>query len=404
MRPLRVLHVTPYSAEAWGYGGIPRLADSLARGLARRGHEVTVCATDVCDSSTRLHSNDVRARYRAWPPTRTRDGVVLRVFPNVSNRLAYQTQLFIPIGLGKYLRRSAGTFDVAHLHACRNLPGAIAARHLRKAGVPYVLAPNGTALRLERRLFAKRVFDVAVGTRLVHDAARVIAVSDAECRQLQRVGVDGDAVRLIPNPIDLDEFTPPPSRGGLRCRGIPPGAPIVLFLGQLTPRKRIDVLIRAFARLRRSDSRLVIAGNDMGSEARARALVSALGLAERTCFTGLLRGRERLEALADADVVVYPSEHEIFGLVPLEALLSGTAVIVSDDSGCAEVVRGTGGGQLTPPGDVASVAAAIERVLDAPTAWRQMAADAAVRVRAAYGCGEVCARVDDLYREVVAAS
>src|SRR5262249_3172646 len=162
--PLRVLHVTPYSAEAWGYGGIPRLADSLPRGLARRGHEVTVCATDACDSSTRLHSNDVRARYRASPPARTPDGGVLRAFPNVSNRLAYQTQLFIPIGLGKYLRRSAGTFDVAHLHACRNLPGAIAARHLRKAGVPYVLAPNGTALRLERRLFAKRVFDVAVGT------------------------------------------------------------------------------------------------------------------------------------------------------------------------------------------------------------------------------------------------
>jgi glycosyltransferase involved in cell wall biosynthesis len=326
------------------------------------------------------------------------------VFPNVSNRLAYQTQLFIPIGLGKYLRRSAGTFDVAHLHACRNLPGAIAARHLRKAGVPYVLAPNGTALRLERRLLAKRVFDVAVGTRLVRGAARVIAVSDAERRQLRRLGVDGDAVRLVPNPIDLDEFTPPPNRGGLRCRGIPPGAPIVLFLGQLTPRKRIDVLIRAFARLRRPDSWLVIAGNDMGSEARARALVSGMGLAERTCFTGLLRGRERLEALADADVVVYPSEHEIFGLVPLEALLSGTPVIVSDDSGCAEVVRGTGGGQLTPPGEVEALAIAIERVLDAPTAWRQMAADAAVRIRAAYGRDEVCARLDDLYREVVAAS
>ena len=77
--------------------------------------------------------------------TRTHDGVTLRVFPNLSNTLAYRFQLFLPIGLNRYLHGHAKEFDVAHLHACRNVPGAMAARHLLKAAVPYVLAPNGTA-------------------------------------------------------------------------------------------------------------------------------------------------------------------------------------------------------------------------------------------------------------------
>ena len=102
-------------------------------------------------------------RFGPWPPHRTGGNVELRVFPNVSNRLAYDCQCFLPLGLSGYLKRHAAAFDVAHLHACRNLPGVIAARHLQDAGVPYVLAPNGTAPNLERRRAAKRVFDAVFG-------------------------------------------------------------------------------------------------------------------------------------------------------------------------------------------------------------------------------------------------
>src|SRR4029078_8104636 len=141
----RVLHVAPYYEEAWAYGGIPRVVSRLARGLARRGHRVTVCTTDVCDATSRL-------------PAERRGGaggVELRVFPNLSNHLAYHWQLFTPRGLGEALREIAAELDVAHLHGCHHLPGAIAARALARAGVPYVLSPNGTAPLLERRRAAK---------------------------------------------------------------------------------------------------------------------------------------------------------------------------------------------------------------------------------------------------------
>jgi glycosyltransferase involved in cell wall biosynthesis len=149
-------------------------------------------------------------------------------------------------------------------------------------------------------------------------------------------------------------------------------------------------------------ARLVIAGNDMGTGAGIRAVVRELGLERRTLFTGLLRGRERLEALVDASVVVYPSEDEIFGLVPLEALLVGTPVVVAGDSGCGEVVSRTGGGQVVPCGDLDRLVRAIEEVLDSPSAWGTEAA--ARRIRAAYGGDVICAALEQVYEEMVIAA
>jgi glycosyltransferase involved in cell wall biosynthesis len=401
MRSLRILHVTPYFKDAWAYGGIPRLAHALTRGLAQRGHSVTVCTTDVCDDQTRLPRQEIpRTRFQPWRST-TPDGVEVRVFPNLSNRLAYHLQFFVPRGFDRYMADHAASFDVAHLHACRNLPGVIAARHLRGAGVPYVLAPNGTAPRIERRRLAKLAFDLVAGRRVLGGATRILAVTGAERQQLRTLGVHDQAIDVIPNPIDLDEFSVRVEPGAFRRRLGVNGTPLVLFLGKLTPRKRLDVLVRAFARLRRPDARLVVAGNDMGAGSAARALSRALDLNGRAIFTGLLRDRERLEALADADVLVYPSQDEIFGLVPLESLLSGTPVVVAGDSGCGEVVHATGGGAVVPAGDVDALSTAIDAVLNAPARWRAAASTAGSRVRAAYGSDAVCSQLEHLYNEIV---
>ena len=177
--------------------------------------------------------------------------------------------------------------------------------------------------------------------------------------------------------------------------------PLVLFLGKLTPRKRVDVLINAFARLERADARLVIAGNDMGSGRELRALVRSLGLDDRVFFTGLLTGSDRLAALADADVVVYPSEDEIFGLVPLESLLAGTPVVVADDSGCGEVIGATGGGLVVPLGDVEALERAIGRVLDDRGSWRSKVGDAAARVRDRFSPAVVADAFDEIYESVL---
>lgn len=387
MRALRVLQVTPYYAEAWAYGGVPRAATALARGLGRRGHQVTVCTTDAAEP---------RGRARGVAGA---DGVDVRVFPNVSNTLAYRLQLFLPRGMDRWLAAHAGDFDVAHLHACHNVPIAAAARRLRAAGVPYVLSPHGTAPRIERRRALKWLFDHSVGRGVLEGAARLLAVSDAERRQLLALGVPAAAIDVVPNPVELADFIAIP-RGRFRASRRLAGRRLVLFLGKLTPRKRLDVVIEAFAALGDEGATLVVAGNDLGGGRDARRRALRLGVHSRVVFTGLLRGGERLEALADADVVVYPSRDEVFGLVAVEALLAGTPVIVADDSGCAEVIAATGGGRVVAQGDAAALAVAVREVLAMPD--RYQVAEADRRIRGWLAGDAIAARVETVYEALVA--
>ena len=394
---LRILHVTPYFADAWGYGGIPRVATALARELGARGHAVTVCTTDAADAGA-------RTRPSVTGPTRDRlwNCVDVHTFSNASNTLAYHLQCFLPRRLDAFLARHAREFDIAHLHACRNLPVSIAARRLTAAGVPYVLAPNGTAPRLERRRAAKWMYDVTVGRGDLQHAAAVLAVSESERAQLEGFGVPSARIRVVPNPVDLDTQDGPRPQS-FRVRHALGDGPLVLFLGKVTPRKRVEALVRAFDQLDRPDARLVIAGNDMGAMPSVRAEIRRARLEARTTFTGLLRSADRVEALAAADVVVYASSDEVFGLVAFEALLAGTPVVVAGDSGCGEMVADTGGGVIVPVGDDAALSAAIRSILASPREWRLRAEEAAGRVRARFGGHVIAERLDALYHELIVA-
>ena len=389
---LRILHVVPYFEGAWAYGGIPRLATALVRGLARRGHQVTVCTTDAGDDRSRWRHHGADAPHN----------VDLRVFPNISNRLAYDWQMFLPVGLFSFLRRHAPAFDVAHLHACRNVPGLVAAHWLRRAGVPYVISPNGTAPLLERRYAAKRVFDALGGRAVFEHADAVVAVTDAERRQLVELGLAEERIRLVPNPIDETEFSGDVDANRFRRWYGLGDAPVVLFLGKLTPRKGVEHLVHAFSMLTTSGARLVIAGNDMGAGASIDAAVSMHAVRDRVVRTGLLRGSDRIHAVAAASVVVYPSRDEIFGLVPLEALMAGTPVVVCSDSGCGEVIGRIGGGHVIPYADPITLAGAIDAILGSPALWKQRAASAGQRARARYGIDVVSEQMERVYTGLAA--
>ena len=403
MAALRILHVAPYFENAWAYGGIPRVVSAQAHALAAAGHRVTVATTDARDGTSRTEA-------AGSPPTgaprveRTADGIEVRVFTNISNTAAYRWQFFTPRGFAGFLRSSVHEFDVAHLHACHNLLTATAAKQLRRAGVPYVVQPNGTARRIERRLAAKAIFDALFERDVLTNAARVIAVSGSERRQLDEDlgAAGGDRIATVPNPLAPLPTCCMPERGRYRERLGSADAPLVMYFGTLSPRKQPEVLARAAAELHRPDVQLVFAGNDMGAERAIRRIVRTLGLDSRTRFTGLLTGPARYAALASADVLVYPSYGEVFGLVPLEALQAGTPVIVSNDSGCGEIVDDIGGGLLVPPGNPALLATAIDRILGSLPRWRAAAARAGTEAARRFHPDAVAEKLEAVYREALA--
>ncbi len=345
---MRVLHVTPCFPPTWAYGGIPRAVHGLGRALVRAGVDVRVWTTDVFDATRR---SGVRPRY-------TQDGIDVRVSRVVSNHLAWAHQLYLPTGAPPL-----EGVDVVHLHAHRNLLNFRAWRAARVAGIPVVQTTHGTAPRIERKIGAKYVWDRLFDGEIPRTAARVIATSRAEVRQLLSAGVDPARVERIPNGLWLEEFAALPPRGTFRARHGLGSAPIVAFLGQITPRKGVRELVRAFADGAMAPAQLVIAG-----AARGMALPGGEGV----FYAGTLEGPERLALLADADVLAYPSSGEVFGLVPLEGLMCGAPVVVGGDCGCGELIAEAGAGLLVHAGDVDALRSALRTVLADPAAAAAM--------------------------------
>ncbi len=388
-----VLHVVPYFYPAWSYGGIPRIVYGLARQQAAAGRRVTVLTTDA-------FGPDRRAGGRGW--VQDLHGVRVIRCPNWSNALAYHHQLFLPRGAAAFLRRHAADHEVIHLHGHRHLLENLAATAADRAGLPLVMTPNGTLPVLERRQLSKRLWDLVAGDSVLARCDLFIAVSRAEVTQLRRAGISADRMALIPNGFDLAEFERPPSRGAFR-RWLGIGdARVVLYLGKITPRKGVGHLIEAFARVGDERAHLVIAGNDMSGEMDGlRHLRDVLGVGRRVHFVGLLIGPRRLQALADADVLVYPSRQEIFGLVPFEGLLSGTPVVVGDDCGCGELVGRAGAGFLVPFGQVDELARRIRTLLTDREAGAMMARRGRRHVQARFSWPVVARQTDEAYERAV---
>jgi glycosyltransferase involved in cell wall biosynthesis len=376
MPPLRILHIAPYSTEAWAYGGIPRALDGVTRGLRALGHEVTVAATDVCDARSRL----------SQAPANT------YLFKNVSNSIAYRLQLYTPLSFDKFLKQHATQFDVAHIHGHHHLLGVIASRRLTDAKIPYVVTPHGTALPIERRIWLKRIFHRSLAHNVLPRARKVLAVSNAEREQLLGMGLAPHHVEVISNPIDV----PAPTKS-------PAPEPTILFLGKITPRKNLDTLVRAFATLaNQSPIKLIIAGSDMGGWSKAERTARDLNVLHRIERRNLLLEPERSRALAQASVVAYAGEDEVFGLVAFEALSVGTPVVVANDSGCGEWVKKLGGGITVPPRDADALAFALNTVITKNEIFREQARRAGEAARTNFSATNVAQQLTQVYRQVLA--
>ena len=387
---MRILHVAPSFYPAWAYGGIPRCAYELCRVLVAMGESVTVWTTDACDAEHRLRE-----------PETTVDGIFIRRFRNLHNGLAYHRQLYLPLGIVKAPWNDLREFDIVHIHSHRHLLEALVGAAALKRRIPYVFTGNGTVPPIERYVLVKRVLDLVGADAVLEHAAACIAVSEAEIPHYRAAGVEAQRVRVIPNGIRLDEFTILPPRGSFRrAYGLGDG-PLIVFVGKITPRKGVDVLLRALAQLP-PDVKLVVAGNFMMPEQPIRAIVEELHLRDRVRFPGLLLGDDRNAAYVDADVVAYPSTDEIFGLVAAEALMCQTPVVVCDDSGCGEVVRAAGGGQVVPYGDPAALANALRALLASPDERMRCAVRGRHYVEQYLSWNRIAEDTRGLYREVLA--
>jgi phosphatidylinositol alpha-mannosyltransferase len=322
-------------------GGVTEHIANLARELVRRGHDVRVIAPSSALEEALVQEDGVQVH---------RVGSIVRVPIHGSwARVSLSPRVFRRV----QTLLEEETFDLLHLHEplLPLLPLAV---------LWYSRAANvGTfhAYWERSRYYAFWRPLLRPFFRRLH--AR-IAVSQAARGYVARYFPD--EYHIIPNGVDVHHFRP----------DVPPledyadGRPTVVFVGRLEPRKGFGYLLRAFRALKQAEprARLLVAGAYSTSDRyRWQAVAASLGVRD-VVFLGQLSRSELAHCYATATVCCFPSTGgESFGIVLLEAMASGRAVVATAIPGYSEVVRHEVEGLLVPPRDPAALALALLRLL-----------------------------------------
>jgi D-inositol-3-phosphate glycosyltransferase len=226
---------------------------------------------------------------------------------------------------------------------------------------------NGAGVAAER----EPALRIAEERRIVAGADRLVAANAVERGHLVgEYGADAGTIAVVPCGVDTALFAPGDAEAARAALGLRAG-PLLLYVGRIAPIKGLETLLDAVACLHGAGHpvRLVVVGGDADErrdshEASLRARVARQGLREAVTFAGAQPQDRLRDYYVAADVTVLPSYYESFGMVALEAMACGSAVIASRVGGLQTTVRDGVTGLLVSEGDPCALAGTISRVLD----------------------------------------
>lgn len=389
---MRTVHVVA-GLDARG-GGVASSLVELCRGLDEVGAATRIVATDVSGTAAAPGSSPVT--HADLPGGGAGLDVVL-CRTRRPRRLVYSPTIRTAI------RSAALDADVLHLHGLWLYPTHAAWREALRAGLPYVVSPHGM---LDRSLAsAGRLRKAATQSlwqrRLLAGAAAIVFTTDDEASRATGLP-SGAPTRVVGNPVDAAALG---DGDGERFRREMLGGHrghVVLNHGRLARVKRLDLLVRAFARAARLDADrvLVLAGpDDERLTSSLRGLAEREGVAGRVIFTGMLDRSGVADALAAADVWALTSTAENFSVAAVEALAAGVPAVLVDTVG---VARSAAPAAVVVEAREETVGAAIDALLADPSRRDALGA-AGHAVAARYGRRDIASSLLDVYAATAAA-
>jgi glycosyltransferase involved in cell wall biosynthesis len=380
---MKIGFITPFFSPV--AGGSATAPYYLAKYLVRKGHEVFVFTSNFGRNLAKFADEKDLAIIESR--------IVLKMF-----------NLFYTPSLRSKLE-SCNKLDIVHFHNFRTYQNYVAYNYVKRTNTPYILQARGSLPRIGKKEL-KWVYDAFFGYRLLRGASKVIALTKVEAEQYRSMGVSEGKIAIIPNGIDLSEYTELPLKGSFKKKfNIPEDRKIILYLGRIHKIKGIDFLVRAYAYLKNEvkckDTVLVIAGPDDGFLDEVKSLVQSLGISRFVIFTGPLYGKEKLGAYVDSDIVVLPSRYETFPNVVLEAYACSKPVVASNVEAIPDIVLHGETGLLFQASDVKELANAIAYMLTHSEEAERMGRDARRLVEEKFSIDRVVTQLEALYEKVL---
>jgi alpha-maltose-1-phosphate synthase len=367
------------------YGGAGVVADQLSSALARR---MTVEVRCFGEREPRTDGIVVRG-YTPWERVRA-DATGPRFAP------ALET-----LSIGLAMARDAVDADVVHAHTWYADMAGVWIRTLYR--IPLVVTLHSMEpLRPWKvdQLGSGYLMSTWIEKTAVEAADRVIAVS-AKMRDdiISHFTVDAEKVVVIHNGIDPDRFRRTERREALARWGVKP--PYVLFVGRITDQKGIFHLLDAAPKMPPGVQVVLCASAPDTPEIEERLKRALPTHPNVTWIPTMIPVDETVQLYSHASVFACPSVYEPFGLINLEAMACGTAVVASAVGGILEVVEDGVTGLLVPPGKSDDLAGAIRKLLDDPERARAMGAAGRRRVEEKFSWASVAERTERVYRDAI---
>jgi glycosyltransferase involved in cell wall biosynthesis len=387
---VKILHIFDFFSPHGG--GTVDVIYKLARAQGQNGSEVTIYTSDF----------KLDKAYIASLP-----GVKVIPFPCVSS---WGSFYLTPALIGAS-RKQLDCFDIIHLHCFRSFQNIVIGHFAKKYGIPYIVDSHGSLPRIaagetKPKWLLRWFYDVILGYKLLENAARIVTENEFGVQEYKNFGGKNRKITVIPLFFPVEDFENLPQRGQFRRRYNLGDRKIIMSLGRINFIKGLDFLVESFAGLARirEDVSLVIVGPDDGYRKNLEQLAAALNMSDKVLFTGFLSGQDKLAALVDADVMVQPSRYEQAAWAPIEAVLCGTPVIVSRNSGSGEDVTRMDAGYLVNYGDKKEMTQTLQVILDDPAKAREKVLRAQDYIRNNLSINKKVEEYGKLYQECIEAS
>jgi alpha-maltose-1-phosphate synthase len=243
----------------------------------------------------------------------------------------------------------------------------------------------------------------------IEGAAAVIAVSEGMRADVlsNYPAVDPAKVHVVYNGIDAEQYSPDPATDVLERYGVDTSKPSVVFVGRITRQKGVPVLLRAAAHLDPEVQLVLCAGApdtpELGAEVAGLVEELRKTRAGVIWLSGMLSKREVIQLLSHSTLFACPSVYEPLGIVNLEAMACGTAVVASKVGGIPEVVADGETGLLVPPDDPEALAESINALTRDRDRAKAMGTAGRERAQSQFDWGKIAQQTAELYESTVAA-
>ncbi len=372
-------------------GGIARVVNDLSKRLIKDGHEVTVVTYKEGNAPYYEIDKGVKV-YRV-------DNFMI----NSNNFIDWVMQLnFNMISKVGQIIAKEGKFDVIHAH---DWLVAYAAKTLKEAyDMPIVSTIHATEAGRNsgiREPEQKYINDTE--WMLTYESTEVIVNSNYMKNELQRLfGLPFEKINVVPNGVNTTTYSGIERDYEFRRRFAMDNEKIILFMGRLVYEKGVQYLIGAMPKILEHyhDAKLVIAGKG-GMIDELKQQVENLGISNKVYFTGYLNGKDVAKMYKAADISVFPSTYEPFGIVALEAMLAEVPVVVSDIGGLNEIVDHRVTGMKSYCGNSNSIADSILELLFDHQLSRNIVKKAKAKVRNDYNWNKIAQDTYFTYQKAI---